>query len=102
MNTSILADTPMCREVYRAIRSRVVALAGGDNSHFDAAVKLELEWQGLAPKPINWVLCANEIEREENMRAQMEANHEEEAEMDRMSAAYERAMEDKYDFMKEN
>lgn len=102
MNLALLADTPMCRQMYRSIRSRVVALAGGNNGHFDEAVRLELEYQGLSPKPINWVLCANEIEREENNRAKMEAEHEEEAELERMQNAYECAMEDRYDFRKEN
>lgn len=95
-------DTPMCREVYRAIRNRVREIAGGTNAHFDEAVRLELDYQGLQPKPINWVLCASEIEREEQLKMQIEESHEEECAMEREQNRYEWAMEEKYDFSKEN
>lgn len=92
----------MCRKVYRNIRSRVVATSGGTNSQFDDAVRLELNHQGLQHKPINWVLCASEIEREEAMRADLELNHENEMEAERQQQLYEDYMENKHDFRRDN
>jgi hypothetical protein len=96
-------DTPMYRDLYRAIRFRTVTLAGGTNKDFNRAVELELGFLELDPSPLNWVLCAATVEHDEFQRYAYEMElAQEQAEDDAHNARWEAALEAKYDFMKES
>ena len=71
-------------------------MVGGSSKKFDDIIKMELESQKLEPTPRNYVACAASLEQEvyefyyeESVAAQNENQ-------------YEAAMEQKYDFLKEN
>lgn len=93
----------MYRDLYREIRARTIALAGGTNKDFDKAVELELDFMELEAKPLNWVLCAATIEYEEVQRYAYEMElAQEQAEEDERNARWEAMLEAKYDYCKEN
>lgn len=94
-------DVPMLRDLYRQLRSNTIRMAGGNEKHFDEAVRLELEHKDMNPTPQNYVVCAMEIEREEMLRDMEGAEHEAELAFIKDRDAWEAAMEDKYDFIKE-
>lgn len=95
--------TATLRDCYRLLRQTTIQMAGGTNKDFDDAVLLELDYRGLDAKPINWVLCAMEIEKEEHLRVLCEQEAAEEQDSaDSAYARWEAAQEAKYDYMKEN
>lgn len=103
MNTTNLNefDTPMLRDLYRQLRTSALRVLGGTTEDFRQMCDNERKRLELDNSSRSWVIAAMEIDREARLIEKYEEDREETLAWEKEHDAWEAAMEQKYDFMKE-